>query len=78
MVWGGVGGCGVGGWVGVGWVAALAKLETEQRAAAELIRSAGQALQAVIDRRVDAEAFSATDHEVLLEAPLRQCAYTCE
>ena len=57
---------------------ALAKLETEQRAAAESMRSAGQALQAVIDRLVDAEAFSATDHEVLLEAPLRQCAYTCE
>ena len=38
---------------------ALAKLETEQRAAAESMRSAGQALQAVIDRRVDAEAFGA-------------------
>ena len=43
---------------------ALAKLETEQRAAAESMRSAGQALQAVIDRRVDAEAFGAADREV--------------
>jgi hypothetical protein len=43
---------------------ALAKLEAEQRAAAESMRSAGQALQAVIDRRVDAEAFGAADHEV--------------
>ena len=38
---------------------ALAKLETAQRAAAESIRSAGQTLQAVIDRADDAEAFDA-------------------
>ncbi len=48
----------------MGWVSALAKLETEQRAAAESMRSAGQALQEVFDRLVDAEAFRATDHEV--------------
>ena len=42
----------------------LAKLEIEQRVAAESMRSAGQALQAVIDSRVDAEAFGAADHEV--------------
>ena len=42
----------------------LAKLETEQRAAAESMRSVGQALQTVIDRRVDAEAFGAADREV--------------
>jgi hypothetical protein len=38
---------------------ALAKLETDQRAAAESMRSAGEALQAVIDRADDAEAFDA-------------------
>ena len=43
---------------------ALAKLETAQRAAAESMRSAGQALQAVIDRRVDAEVFEDADREV--------------
>ena len=37
---------------------ALAKLETEQWAAAESMRSAGQALQAVIDRADDAEALA--------------------
>jgi hypothetical protein len=42
----------------------LAQLETEQRAAAESMRSAGQELQAVIDRRVDAEAFATADSEV--------------
>ena len=43
---------------------ALAQLEAEQRAAAESMRSAGQALQAVIDRADDAEAFGAADREV--------------
>jgi hypothetical protein len=44
---------------------ALVQMETEQRAAAESMRSAGQALQAVIDRRVDAEAFETAAREVL-------------
>ncbi len=43
---------------------ALAKLETEQRAAAESMRSAVQALQAVIDRRVDTEVFEDADREM--------------
>ena len=38
---------------------ALAKLEAEQRAAAESMRSAGQALQAVIDNSADFDAFDA-------------------
>ena len=38
---------------------ALAKLETAQRAAAESMRSAGQALQAVITKGNDIEAFAA-------------------
>ena len=59
---------------------ALAKLEIEQRAAAESMRSAGQALQAVIDRRVDAEAFGAADHEVscwMAAACGMACACAC-
>jgi hypothetical protein len=56
---------------------ALAKLETEQRAAAESMRSAGQALQAVIDRRVDAEAFGAADHEVSCRMAAAACGKAC-
>ena len=53
---------------------ALAQLEAEQRAAAESMRSAGEALQAVIDRRVDAEAFGAADREVSCWMPAAAAA----
>ena len=56
---------------------ALAKLETAQRAAAESMRSAGQALQAVIERRVDAEAFGAADREVSCWMAAAACGVAC-
>ena len=54
---------------------ALAKLETAQRVAAESMRSAGQALEAVIDTADDAEAFDA-EREVCCSADLA-CGDCC-